>query len=439
MSTQMIAAREGRITREMEIVAQKESLSVDILRQYIAEGSVIIPANTVHLKKKLDPIGIGKGLKTKVNVNFGASPQVASLDYELKKLEISEKYGADTVMDLSTKGDLDLIREAVIDYATMPVGTVPIYQVVEEKGLLGFDIPDILRVIRRQAEQGVDYMTIHAGFLREYIPLTKKRVVGVVSRGGGILGKWMEHHKRENPLYECFDEICAIFQKYDVSFSLGDSLRPGGLVDCGDEAQMSELSTLGELTKRAWKHGAQVMVEGPGHVPIHMIREQMEIEKKVCHGAPFYVLGPLIIDTGAGYDHITGAIGGAVAGMYGADMLCYVTPAEHLKLPDENDVKEGLIAFKIAARGADIAKGIPGAWEEQKEMSRHRKALRWEAQSRYVFDREKFYHYRIGSGYTGAACGMCGDEFCPMNEKIDMDNAFKEISTASQEGKVEKK
>ncbi len=307
----------------------------------------------------------------------------------------------------------------------MPVGTVPIYQVVEEKGILGFDISDILRVIERQARQGVDYMTIHAGFLRRFIPYTKERTVGVVSRGGGIIGKWMEYHSKENPFYECFDQICEIFREYDVSFSLGDSLRPGGLADCGDKAQMSELSTLGELTKRAWKYGVQVMIEGPGHVPIHKIAEQMDAEKRICHGAPFYVLGPLTIDTGAGYDHITGAIGGAVAGMYGADMLCYVTPAEHLKLPDACDVKEGIIAFKIAARSADIAKGIPGAWEEQKEMSTHRKALRWEAQSRYVFDREKFYEYRIGSGYVGAACGMCGDEFCPMNEKIDMEKAFK--------------
>lgn len=428
MSTQLIAAQKGKVTPEMEYVAQQESFSLDDLREYVSKGSVIIPANVVHLQKKLKPMGIGKGLKTKVNANFGASPQVASLDCELQKLDMCEKYGADTVMDLSTQGDLDAIRQAVIDHSTMPVGTVPIYQVVEERGLLGFDIQDILRVIERQAKQGVDYMTIHAGFLREYIPYTKDRVVGVVSRGGGILGKWMEYHGRQNPLYEAFDQICAIFREYDVSFSLGDSLRPGGLADCGDKAQMSELATLGELTQRAWKYGVQVMIEGPGHVPLHMIREQMEIEKKICHGAPFYVLGPLVIDTGAGYDHITGAIGGAVAGMYGADMLCYVTPAEHLKLPDVDDVKEGLIAFKIAARGADIAKGIPGAWEEQKEMSRHRKALRWEAQSRYVLDREKFYRYRIGSGYVGAACGMCGDEFCPMNEKIDMKKAFKDDS-----------
>ncbi len=419
------------ITDELKIVAQTEQIELQRLMELVAAGKVVIPANKTHLEYGLEPMGIGQGLKTKVNANLGTSPQIDDIEVELGKVDVCAKFGADTIMDLSTKGNLDFIRTQIIKRAKMPVGTVPIYEVVEKHGLLGFNEKDCLEIIEKQARQGVDYMTIHAGFKRDYIPFTKERVTGVVSRGGGILGKWMEYHQRENPLYTIFEEICRIFRKYDVTFSLGDSLRPGGLVDCNDKAQLSELKTLGQLTKIAWKHNVQVMVEGPGHVPIHMIKEQMELEKKICHGAPFYVLGPLVIDTGAGYDHITGAIGGAVAGMYGADMLCYVTPAEHLRLPDMEDVKEGLIAFKIAARGADIAKGVPGAWEEQAEMSKYRRALHWGEQMKRSFDQEKFAKYR--GGYAGRACGMCGDEFCPMNERVDMQKAFKVEEAVVQE------
>lgn len=427
MLTQIQAARKGIVTEGLNLVSRKEHMDAEKLLQLVAEGQVVIPTNIVHSQYDLVPMGIGHGLKTKVNANFGTSVQSFDLNHELAKLEICEKFGADTVMDLSIKGDLSTIRIEILKKAAIPVGTVPIYEVVEKHGLFGFDSDDCLTIIEEHAKQGVDYMTIHAGFRKDYIHYTKKRVTGVVSRGGGILGKWMEYHNRENPLYEAFEEICEIFKKYDVTFSLGDSLRPGGLVDCNDKAQLSELATLGELTQIAWQHGVQVMVEGPGHVPIHMIKEQIELEKRICHGAPFYVLGPLVIDTGAGYDHITGAIGGAVAAMHGADMLCYVTPAEHLRLPDLNDVKEGLIAFKIAASAADVAKGIPGAWEEQVEMSRYRKALNWGEQMQRSFDQEKFLRYR--SGYAGRACSMCGDDFCPMNDKIDMERALKDKKT----------
>ncbi|MBI5754915.1 phosphomethylpyrimidine synthase ThiC [Candidatus Peregrinibacteria bacterium] len=416
MTTQLTKARKGIVTPEMEIVSQKESCDIQILRKNIASGKVIIPANHEHIRLGISPTGIGKGLSTKVNANIGASPHSVDHTAEMKKLEFCEKYGADTFMDLSTAGNIESLLRAFVEKTGLPLGTVPLYQVVKEKGRADFDISDILRVIEAQAKIGVDFITVHAGFRREFLPFLSGRVTGVVSRGGGITKRWMEFHGRENPLFEAFDDILEICRKHDVSLSLGDSLRPGSLADCGDKAQMAELACLGELTERAWKQGVQVMIEGPGHVPIHHIQGQMEIEKKLCHEAPVYVLGPLVIDTGAGYDHITGAIGGAVAGMYGADMLCYVTPAEHLSLPNSDDVREGLIAFKIAARAADIAKEIPGAMEREKDMSVHRKALRWEAQSRRVFDREKFYRYRMGSGYKGAACSMCGDEFCPMKE-----------------------
>lgn len=415
--TQMQIARSGQITPELAYVAELEQMEPERLRFLVAEGRVVIPANIGHLSQGLKPMGIGQGLATKVNANIGASPLVADLEVELKKVDNCQKYGADTLMDLSVAGDIDGVREAVIARAKIPVGTVPLYQVVEEYGIAAFTPENCLSVIRRQAAQGVDYMTIHAGFKREFIPLVAERVMGTVSRGGGILQKWMNINAQENPLLQVYDQIMAIFAEYDVTVSLGDTLRPGGLCDCNDAAQIAELKFLGELTLRAWEHGVQVMVEGPGHVPIHMIQEQMELEKRYCHGAPFYVLGPLTIDTGAGYDHITGAIGGAVAAMHGADMLCYVTPAEHLSLPDEEDVRQGIIAFKIAARSGDIAKGIPGAWEREKQMSTYRKNLNWGEQYRMAMDKEKFKEYRFDRGYQGRACGMCGEKFCPMKEE----------------------
>lgn len=420
--TQMQRARNGEITPEIAFVAEKEQMDREQLRFYVAQGWVVIPANRNHLAQKLEPMGIGKGLSTKINANLGASPHIHDLDIELKKVDNCLKYGADTLMDLSTAGDINGYRAAIIEHSSIPVGTVPLYQIVEQYGIAGFTPQNALEVIRFQAQQGVDYMTVHAGFKKEFIPLVKKRTMGTVSRGGGILQKWMTIHDAENPLLQIYDEIIDIFAEYDVTFSLGDTLRPGGLCDCNDEAQIAELKFLGELTQRAWDKGVQVMVEGPGHVPIHMIKEQMELEKKYCHGAPFYVLGPLTIDTGCGYDHITGAIGGAVAAMHGADMLCYVTPAEHLSLPDENDVKEGIIAFKIAARSGDIAKKVPGAWEREKEMSVYRKQLHWGKQWEMSLDKEKFKEYRFDRGYSGSACGMCGEKFCPMKE-TDMMNA----------------
>ncbi len=422
MPTQLQSAQRKIITPEMQIVAQKEQMNPENLRKLIAEGKIIIPANKVHLQKKLIPMGIGKGLFTKVNANIGASAYDSNIDHEIDKLKNAEKYGADTIMDLSTSGELDTIRQALIDASTIPLGTVPIYEVVEKHGILGFTAKDFLEIIKKQAAQGVDYFTIHAGFKKEFLPLVEgnKRITGVVSRGGGILQKWMKYHNEQNPLLQVYDQILDIMSEYDVSISLGDTLRPGCLHDCNDEAQISELKFLGELTKRAWNKGVQVMVEGPGHVPIHMIKEQMELEKKYCHDAPFYVLGPLTIDSGAGYDHITGAIGGAVAAQYGADMLCYVTPAEHLGLPDSNDVKEGIIAFKIAARSGDIGKNIPGAWDRENQMSKYRKSFNWGMMHKMSLDKEKFAHYRFDSGYEGQACGMCGDDMCPMKSESSM-------------------
>lgn len=415
--TQMHSAKKGIITPEIKIVAEKEQRDPEMVREFVAHGKLVITANKRHLKMGLNPMGIGKSLATKVNANIGASPHVHDLNKELEKVDYCVKYGADTLMDLSTAGNLDEYRSAIIKKSPIPVGTVPLYQIGEEYGILDFSPQDCLKVIEKQAKQGVDYMTIHAGFKKEFLPLVKKRVMGTVSRGGGILKKWMEKHNEENPLLQVFDEITEILRDYDVTYSLGDTLRPGGLCDAGDEAQMAELKFMGNLTKRAWERDVQVMIEGPGHVPIHKIQEQMEIEKEYCHGAPFYVLGPLTIDTGAGYDHITGAIGGAVAAMHGADMLCYVTPAEHLSLPDAEDVREGIIAFKIAARSGDVAKNIPGAWEREKQMSIHRKKLYWKGQLDMSMDKEKFKEYRMERGYEGTACSMCGENFCPMKEE----------------------
>ena len=414
--TQKEEAELGNATRELKFVAQREKIDPEDLRQKVAQGKVVIPANKVHLKKGLIPIGIGKGLATKINANIGTSNFVCDPKLELEKVKISEKYGADTIMDLSTAGDLDQIREKIIAATNIPVGTVPLYQVVKEYGLETFTAENCLKIIERQAQQGVDYMTIHAGFKRDFIPLLEERTMGTVSRGGGILKKWMTMNEAENPLLEVYEEIIEIFSHYDVTFSLGDSLRPGGLCDSGDRAQLEELKFLGKLTKRAWKKGVQVMIEGPGHVPLNDIERQMELEKKYCHNAPFYVLGPLTIDTGVGYDHITGSIGGAVAAMHGADMLCYVTPAEHLTLPDLDDVREGIIAFKIAARSGDIAKNVTGAREREDLMSKHRKDLDWEKQMKLSLDQEKFAKYRLQSSYQGKSCGMCGEDFCPMRE-----------------------
>ncbi len=431
MSTQLKHARNGTITKEMSYVAEQENVDAEWLRSEISKGTIIIPANANH--KRLKPIGIGKGLKTKINANIGASKIRADISEELKKLECCVKYGSDTVMDLSTGGSLNVIRQAIIDSSPIPVGTVPTYQVVEEANgkIENIKAEDWLDVIEFQAKQGVDYMTIHAGILRKTLPLAKKRVTGIVSRGGAILARWMIRHDKENPLYTQFEQICDIFEKYDVTFSLGDSLRPGCLHDATDKAQVAELKILGDLTLKAWEKDCQVMIEGPGHIPLHQIKLNVELEKKYCHGAPFYFLGPLVTDIAPGYDHITSAIGAAVAGMHGADYLCYVTPAEHLGLPRLEDVKQGIIACKIAAHAADIAKGIPNARDIDDKLSKARFDFEWEKQFALSLDSETARKMRSelnNFGINADFCSMCGPEYCSMKNyhRLTREKTFNE-------------
>jgi phosphomethylpyrimidine synthase len=386
---------------------------------------MIIPANINH--PNLEPMAIGIAAHCKVNANIGASPNSSDIIEELAKLALAVKYGADTLMDLSTGGgDLDQIRTAIIQHSPIPIGTVPVYQALEQVHGRVEDLTpeDFLTVIEKQAQQGVDYMTIHAGILIEHLPLVKGRITGIVSRGGGILARWMLHHHRQNPLYTHFDDIIAIFQRYDVSFSLGDSLRPGCLHDATDAAQLAELKTLGELTRRAWQQEVQVMVEGPGHVPMDQIDYNVKKQMEECDGAPFYVLGPLVTDIAAGYDHISSAIGAALAGWSGAAMLCYVTPKEHLGLPDPEDVRQGLIAYKIAAHAADIARHRPGARDRDDAMSRARYSFDWNRQFELALDPERAREYHDqtlpGDIYkTAEFCSMCGPKFCPMQTKLE--------------------
>lgn len=413
MVTQYQLAKDNIITKEMEYVASQEFIDVETLRKSIAEGSVIIPANKNH--KNLNPIGIGKGVKTKINANIGASRIRQDINEELEKIRLCMKYGADTAMDLSTYGNLNQIREAIINEATIPIGTVPLYQIVEDKKSIDdLKKEDFLEIIELQAKQGVDYMTIHAGVLQKTLPLLKNRITGVVSRGGSILVRWMKVNNKENPLYTQFDQISEIFEEYDVTFSLGDSLRPGCLHDATDKAQIAELKILGDLTLKAWKNNCQVMVEGPGHIPINEIKLNVELQKKYCHGAPFYVLGPLVTDIAPGYDHITSAIGAAIAGQHGADYLCYVTPAEHLGLPTPEMVKQGIIAYKIAAHAADIAKGIPHARDRDDELSKARFSFDWEKQFALSLDPEEARKIRSDLSLDSDFCGMCGPDFCSM-------------------------
>ncbi len=422
--TQMHRAREGEVTLEMRRVAEREGLDPELVRREVAEGHAIIPANMNHLAGRLDPIGIGTAFLCKINANIGNSSVVSDVEAELRKLHVAVHYGSDTVMDLSTGGDIDGIRRAILDASTVPVGTVPIYQMVQGIG----DVADLaprgmLDVIERQARQGVDYMTIHAGVLQEHLPLIKGRLTRIVSRGGALLAEWMARRREQNPMYVHFDEICEIFRACDVSFSLGDGLRPGCLHDASDEAQFGELRTLGDLTLRAWRHDVQVMIEGPGHVPLHQVPAQAFREASECHGAPFYTLGPLVTDVAPGYDHITSAIGGAVVGQFGASMLCYVTPREHLGLPREEDVKRGVIACKIAAHAADIARGRRGARDRDDEISRARFALDWERQFALALDPEtarKFHDEDLPFGGPGP-CSMCGPKFCSMKIFARMD------------------
>ena len=437
--TQLHYARQGIVTEEMGYVARRENLSPDLIREEVARGRLIIPANIRHTN--LEPMCIGVASQCKVNSNIGNSAVTSEVEQELEKLRYSVKYGADTVMDLSTGGDIPRIREAIINHSPVPIGTVPIYEALTrvDGRIADLTWPVMRDVIVEQAEQGVDYMTIHAGVLIQYVPMAVKRVTGIVSRGGSLLAEWMVTHHRQNMLYENFDEICGIFQKYDVSFSLGDGLRPGSIADASDEAQFAELKTLGELTKKAWEYDVQVMIEGPGHIPMDQIKMQVDMEKEMCYEAPFYTLGPLVTDFAPGYDHITSAIGAAMIGWHGAAMLCYVTPKEHLGLPDREDVKQGLIAYKIAAHAADIARHRPGARQRDDELSKARFEFDWNRQFELSLDPEtaRSMHDETlpEEGYKEARfCSMCGPSFCSMNISSRVSEFTAEDAQAVLEG-----
>ncbi|QDU87751.1 Phosphomethylpyrimidine synthase [Pirellulimonas nuda] len=424
--TQLELARAGETTPEMTYVAEREGVSADVVRDAVASGRMVIPANRVHLAGRLEPMAIGLAAKCKVNANIGNSAVTSDIDEELEKLHTAVHFGADTVMDLSTGKNIDGIREAIIGASPVPIGTVPIYQMLEE---LGGDIEDMrpqhfLDMVEHQAKQGVDYMTIHCGLLYDHLHLTTGRVTGIVSRGGSLIAKWMMTHRKQNPLYEAFDDLCDIMRQYDVTWSLGDGLRPGSVADASDEAQFAELDVLGELTMRGRARGTQVMVEGPGHVPMNQIQMNMERQQEVCDGAPFYVLGPLVTDIAPGYDHITSAIGAALAGWHGAAMLCYVTPKEHLGLPEREDVKQGMVAYKIAAHAADVARGRPGARDRDDALSKARFEFDWNEQFRLSLDPEtaRAYHDQTLPQETFKSahfCSMCGPKYCSM--KITQD------------------
>ncbi len=424
--TQMAAARAGVLTPEMARVAADEGLEPERVREEVAAGRLIIPANKHHLAMGLRPTGIGRVCRVKVNVNIGTSPTTSSTQGELEKLSLALKYGADTVMDLSTGRNPDETRRAIIRSCPVPLGTVPVYQALLRVRDISELTPDLLlEEIEKQAADGVDFMTVHAGILRRHLPLVSHRVTGIVSRGGGILARWMVDRGRENPLYERFDDILEIARRYDVTLSLGDALRPGCLADASDAAQLAELRTLGELTLRAWERDVQVMIEGPGHVPMDQLEMNVRLEEEWCHGAPFYTLGPLVTDVAPGYDHITSAIGAAMVAWYGASLLCYVTPKEHLGLPGPEDVREGLIAFKIAAHAADVARGRPGARAWDDEISRARFAFDWNRQFELALDpeRARAYHDETLPDEhlkTAEFCSMCGPRFCPMHNFRDL-------------------
>jgi len=468
--TQLESARRGIITAEMRRVAVRENVAAEFIRDEVARGRLVIPANKHHLAgsggqaptaatreypvaatghpgatgpsriwvnqtvsqrereladadwmrgerapKRLDPMGIGRMVSTKVNANIGASPVTSSTDEEVEKLRFAQRYGADTLMDLSTGGALTETRQAIIDHSTIPIGTVPIYSMILGRRIEDLSYDDILREIERQARQGVDYFTIHAGIKRDHLGLVRDRVTGIPSRGGSLLAKWMIHHGRENPMFELFDEISAIMREYDVTYSLGDGLRPGCLADACDEAQLAELRTLGELVLRARESGVQAMVEGPGHVPLDKIAFNVELEQKVCDDAPFYVLGPLVTDAFPGYDHLTSAIGATEAARCGVAMLCYVTPKEHVGLPKAEDVKQGCIAYRIAAHAGDVARGLAGARQWDDDLSKARAALNWPRQFELAFDGEtaRALHDEDLEVDTDF-CAMCGHDWCSM-------------------------
>jgi phosphomethylpyrimidine synthase len=437
--TQMHYARQGVVTEEMLFVAQAESLAPELVRDEVARGRLIIPANVNHTC--LEPMAIGIASRCKINANIGNSATTSNIEEELEKLRASVKYGADTVMDLSTGGDIPEIRKAIINNSPVPIGTVPIYEALSRvRRVEDLTAEVMLEVIEEQAEQGVDYMTIHAGVLVQHIPLTTRRVTGIVSRGGSILAEWMVKNHKQNFLYERFEDICKILQKHDVSFSLGDGLRPGSLADASDEAQFAELKTLGELTKIAWRYDVQTMIEGPGHIPMDQIQMQVEKEMELCYEAPFYTLGPLVTDFAPGFDHITSAIGAAMIGWYGASMLCYVTPKEHLGLPNKEDVKQGIIAYKIAAHAADIARKRPGVRDRDDELSRARYKFDWNRQFELALDPEtaRAYHDETlpQEGFKDAHfCSMCGPKFCSMNISAKIEEFTTEQAQSVLEGK----
>lgn len=421
MATQLEIARSGKISDVIQRVADIENLKAEFIRDEVAAGRIVIPANTIHLADNLVPAGIGRSLTVKINANIGASDVRSSLDAEIEKMKVAIDLGADAMMDLSTGGDLDEIRKCLLSHCTVPFGTVPIYEVITDRSVEEIDRDSILKVVEKQAKQGVDFFTIHAGILREHLDLLSNRVCGIVSRGGALIAKWMIHHNKQNPFYEMFDELCAIMREYDVCFSLGDALRPGCTADATDQGQIAELRTLGELTQRAQENGCQVMVEGPGHVPYDQIQKNMELQQEICNGAPFYVLGPLVTDIAPGYDHITSAIGGTAAAVHGASFLCYVTPREHLGLPDVDDVRQGVIASKIAAHAADIAKGIPGAADRDRRLSAARANLQWDehisesldpSTAQRMHDEACSQSKMAKSEEDADYCTMCGRDWC---------------------------
>lgn len=430
--TQLESARLGLVTPEMARVAEREPhLTGHQVRDEVASGRMVIPANRNHLRHRLDPMAIGRASKTKINANMGASPVSSSTDEEVEKLKWAERWSADTVMDLSTGGDLDATRDAIIQNSTVPIGTVPIYSMIIGRKLEDLDEEVILETLEHQAKQGVDYFTVHAGVRKAHLPLVKDRIIGIVSRGGSLLAKWMLTHNRENPTYTAWEQICAVMREHDVTFSIGDGLRPGGLADATDAAQLAELETLGELTERAWRCGVQVMIEGPGHVPFDQVEFNMKLQRRLCHGAPFYVLGPLVTDMFPGYDHITSCIGATAAAYHGASMLCYVTPKEHLGLPKRDDVKQGCIAYRIAAHSADVALGIPGTRDRDDELTKARAALNWQKHFDLSFDPDtaRAYHDEDLDVDTDF-CAMCGHDWC----SVRISKEIQEFASGKAEG-----
>jgi len=424
--TQLESARKGIITPEMHYVAKREDLEPELIRSEVARGRMVIPANVFHLQKGLEPMAIGVASVCKINANIGNSAVTGKVEDELEKLHTAVHLGSDTVMDLSTGGNIDGIRQAIIDASPVPIGTVPIYQLIQDvKDPTDLTPQQMLDMVEHQAKQGVDYMTIHAGVLIEYVPLTKNRVTGIVSRGGALMAQWMIAHHKQNAWYTHFDELCEIMKQYDVTFSLGDGLRPGSLADANDEAQFAELKTLGDLTLKAWEHGCQVMVEGPGHIPMHLVKMNVEKERELCHEAPFYLLGPLVTDIAPGYDHITSAIGAAIAAEAGAAMLCYVTPKEHLGLPNKDDVRQGVIAYKIAAHAGDIARGRKGARDRDDALSKARFEFDWNKQFELSLDPQTaraMHDETLPNDVFKSAkfCSMCGPKFCSMRITQDV-------------------